>query len=393
MITPNICTEDIRHPDNAKSNMTEQLKLTIPGLSKSFSLVEFIPKEASEGLWSAYFSLSETIFRELNPKRRLPNRDTIRRRFSTTNPLYTVRRWLLLDETEIAVASAALSYDTELSPDYETSSHICHVQIEVGPSCRRKKIATELLKRMSEKARSLEKDTIRADAENSTALKFCRHLKGELIHKEVQHRLYMEDVDWQLVDQWLEKGRTRFPGTAVETFQECPEKDIEEFCRIYTELINQRPVGDIEEELITTPESRRVEEGSFRKRGTEWHTMISREDDGRISAMTDIMYNPQEPYRIHQYFTGVLSRYRRRGLAKRLKAEMLLYISKRFPDAEYITTTTASDNKPMRAINKQLGFMPKKTYFMFRWALPDLDRRVKKILSGTHRVRPPKKIR
>ena len=92
MITPNIYTEDIRHPGNAKNNMADQLKLKIPGLSRSFSLVEFIPKEASEGLWSAYFSLSETIFREFNPKRRLSNRDTIRRRFSTTNPLYTVRR-------------------------------------------------------------------------------------------------------------------------------------------------------------------------------------------------------------------------------------------------------------------------------------------------------------
>ena len=168
---------------------------------------------------------------------------------------------------------------------------------------------------------------------------------------------------------------------------------MEEFCRIYTELINQRPVGDIEEELITTPESRRVEEGNCRKRGTEWHTMISREDDGRISAMTDIMYNPQEPYRIHQYFTGVLSKYRRRGLAKRLKAEMLLYIGKRFADAEYITTTTASNNKPMQAINKQLGFMPKKTYSMFRWPLEDLDRRGKRVLSGGDRLSPPKKIR
>ena len=65
---------------------------------------------------------------------------------------------------------------------------------------------------------------------------------------------------------------------------------------------------------------------------------------------------------------------------------MLEYIKKVFTDAEYVTTTTASENKPMRAINKQLGFMPKKTYSMFRWALKDLDRRVNKVLSASDRL-------
>jgi RimJ/RimL family protein N-acetyltransferase len=98
--------------------------------------------------------------------------------------------------------------------------------------------------------------------------------------------------------------------------------------------------------------------------------------------MTDVMYNPEEPYRIHQYFTGVLGRYRRKGLAKRLKAEMLMFIKEKFPDVEYITTSTAKENIPMRAINKQLGFMPQKTCFMFRWTLRELGRQVDEILSG-----------
>jgi len=373
--------EDRRQSDRLNRNAQDAMKLQIPGLSNSFSLVEFVPKVAAERFWSAYFSLSETVFHELNPKRRLPSRERVRSRLSTINPLYTVKRWIVLDERENAAASASLSYDTELSPDYETSSHIGHVQIEVLPLLRRKKIASGLMKQMIDKARDLGKDTVRADVDNPTGRAFCAHLRGELIHKEVQHRLYLEDAEWEVADQWREKGRKQFPEAGFETFQDCPEKDIDEFCRIYTEIINQRPVGDIQEALITTPESRRVEERNFKRRGTEWHTLISREPDGHISGMTDIMYNPHEPYRIQQYFTGVLARYRRRGLAKRLKAEMLYYIAERFPEAEYITTTTASDNKPMQAINRQLGFMPKKTYYMFRWVLQDLDRRVDKILS------------
>jgi RimJ/RimL family protein N-acetyltransferase len=192
----------------------------------------------------------------------------------------------------------------------------------------------------------------------------------------------MEDVDWQLVDKWLQRGRTKHWDTKIEFFRECPENDIEEFSRVYTEIINQRPTGSIEQELITTPESRRIEERNLKKRGIEWYTMISREHDGRISGLTDIMYNPEEPHRVNQYFTGVSVKYRRRGLAKRLKAEMLAVIKNKFPDVEYITTSTARTNRPMRSINKELGFQPTKTCLMFRWPLRDLGEQTDGILSG-----------
>jgi len=363
-------------------NGRKDLQLNPHGLSKSLALVEFIPKEAPEELWTAYFTLSETIFREFNKRGRLPDRGAVRQLFSTPNPLYTVKRWILFDEAESAIASASISYDTELSPDYESSKHVCQVHISVVTAYRRKKIATHLLRHMIEAAILEGKDTARAEVDNSIGLDFCKYLRGELVHQEVQHRLYMEDLNWQLAEKWLEKGRIKSPGTKIELFQECPESDIEEFTRIYTEIINERPIGDMKQELITTPESRRIEERNLKRRGIEWYTMISREHDGQISGLTDIMYNPEEPHRIMQYFTGVLSRYRRKGLAKRLKAEMFAFIKKRFPDVEYITTSTAKENLPMQSINKQLGFLRQKTCFIFRWALRDLGQLVDEILSG-----------
>jgi len=358
------------------------LELNVPGLPRMFSLVEFIPKEAPEDLWEAYFTLSETIFREFNQKSRLPDHDMVRRLFSTPNPLYSVKRWMVFDKAERAIAFASISYDTAISPDYESNKHLCQIHISVVPAYRRKKIATNLLKHLVETARLLEKATIVAEVDNPLGLEFRKHLRGELVHEEVQYRAYMEDVDWQLVDKWLQRGRTKHWDTKIEFFRECPENDIEEFSRVYTEIINQRPTGEIEQDLITTPESRRIEERNLKKRGIEWYTMISREHDGQISGLTDIMYNPEEPHRVNQYFTGVLAKYRRRGLARRLKAEMLVVIKNKFPEVEYITTSTARSNRPMRSINKELGFQPTKTCFMFRWALRDLEQRVEEILSG-----------
>jgi RimJ/RimL family protein N-acetyltransferase len=358
------------------------LELNIPGLPRMFSLVEFIPKEAPEDLWVSYFTLSETIFREFNQKGRLPDRDVVRRRFSTPNLLYSVKRWMVFDKAEKVIALASISFDTAISPDYESNKHLCQIHISVVPAYRRKKIATNLLKHLVETARLLEKATIMAEADNPLGLEFSKHLRGELVHEEVQYRLYMDEVDWQLVDKWLQRGRTKHCDTKIEFFRECPENDIEEFSRVYTEIINQRPTGEIEQELNTTPESRKIEERNLRKRGIEWYTIITREHDGQISGLTDIMYNPEEPHRVNQYFTGVLTKYRRRGLAKRLKAEMLAVIKNRFPDVEYITTSTARTNRPMRSINKELGFQPTKTSFIFQWPLRDLGERTDGILSG-----------
>jgi ribosomal protein S18 acetylase RimI-like enzyme len=132
--------------------MKAEKELNIPGLSRSFSLVEFFPKDASVDLWSAYFTLSETIFHEFNQRSRLPNRQAVKQRLSTPNPLYAVNRWMVLDEKERAAGSVAISYDTEVSPDYKSSRHICQIQIAVDPAYRRKKMATCLLQHMIQTA-------------------------------------------------------------------------------------------------------------------------------------------------------------------------------------------------------------------------------------------------
>ena len=353
----------------------------LPGLPRTFSLMEFIPKEASEDLWNAYFTLSETIFREFKQKGRLPDRDVMRRLFLSPNPLYSVNRWMVFDKAKRAAAFASISYDAEISPDYDSSRHLCQIHISVVPAYRRKKIAAVLVKHLVETAKLLEKTTLMTEVDNPLGLEFRKQLRGDLVHEEVKYRLDMEDVNWQVVDKWLQRGRTKHWDTKMEFFRECPEKDIEEFSRVYTEIINQRPTGDMGEELITTPESRRIEERNLKKRGIQWYTMISREHDGKISGLTDIMYHPEEPHRMNQYFTGILVKYRRRGLAKRLKAEMLAVIKNKFPEVEYITTSTARNNRPMQAINKELGFRPIKTCFMFQWTRRELKKQTNGILS------------
>lgn len=363
------------------------MRLHLDWLQKTLVLYDFNPKDAPDDLWRAFFTLSESIFREFNPSSRLPDREVVRRRLLAISPLYTIQRSLALDEGRNPVAFAYIAFDTELSPSYVHDSHICQIHIRVDGELRRQRVATAILDNLLDRAESLGKDIIQIEADNTTGKAFCRSLKGEMVHKEVQHRLYLEDADWQTAEEWLAAGRKKFPDTEFIFFRDCPEAYIAPFCRAYTEIINQRPTGDMEQTIVTTPESRRIEEQDMKKRGVEWYTLISRESNSEVSGLTDIMHHPREPHKIIQYFTGVSAKHRRKGVAKRLKAEMLAVIKKQFSDVEYISTTMASDNRPMQAINAQLGFKSRKSTHLYQWALPDLRHQVKERLRKPLRRR------
>ncbi len=356
-------------------------------ISENLQAIVYDPKDAPEELWSAWFAVSESVFREFNPKSRLPDRNAAKRRLSVASPLYRTERTLVFDNTETPVAVMSFSYETQLSPSYELDRNICHMNILVEKAFRRKRIATQLLRELLKKARKIQKTTIAGEIDNTPARKFCEAYAGEVVHKEVQHRMYMDGANWEAAAEWRENGRNKFPDTTFEFFQDCPAADIQAFCRTYTEIINERPTGDMQQTIITTPASRRIEEENLKKKGVKWYTLISREKNGDISAMTDIMYHRREPHKIIQYFTGVSARHRRKGLAKRLKAEMLYLMREKFPEVEYITTTMAPDNRPMQAINAKLGFKLRKTDYVYQWTLTDLERQVEMHLQTVKKRR------
>lgn len=356
-------------------------------ISDNLLAVPFDPKHAPDELWAAWFAVSESVFREFNPKSRYPDRGAAKRRLSVANPLYRTERFLVVDHVKTPVAGMSFAYETELSPSYEQDHNICHINILVEKAFRRNRIATRLLGELLKKAREMRKTIITGEIDNTPARKFCEAFHGEMVHKEVQHRMVMDDANWEEAARWREKGRKRFPDTTFEFFQDCPAADIELFCRTYTEIINERPTGDMQQTIITTPESRRIEEENLKKKGVQWFTLITREKNGDISAMTDIMYHPREPHKISQYFTGVSAKHRRKGLAKRLKAEMLYLMREKFPEVEYITTTMAPDNRPMQAINAQLGFKLRKTDYVYQWTLTDLAGQVEARLQSAKKRR------
>ena len=79
---------------------------------------------------------------------------------------------------------------------------------------------------------------------------------------------------------------------------------------------------------------------------------------------------------MRQYFTGVAPEHRCRGLATWLKAEMLARIRERYPQAKRVMTNNGTDNAPMLAINRALGFGDPIVHHTYRFDVPDLRARL-----------------
>jgi len=160
----------------------------------------------------------------------------------------------------------------------------------------------------------------------------------------------------------------------VERFEEVPEADLESYAALYTEVMNQQPMGEVAYRPRVTPESRRADEKRLRRQGIVWITLVTREPDGAFSGLTETAYHPEEPPHAHQMLTGVREAYRGRGLGKWLKALMLCHLRDRFPVLRFIATGNADVNAAMHAINRGMGFKRHLAETAFKWDVADLCR-------------------
>ena len=98
--------------------------------------------------------------------------------------------------------------------------------------------------------------------------RFCRKLNGTKAIEDVENRLVIGNVNWQMVKQWRAEGLKRSQGVNIEIFREIPEKDLEMISAFLNEVVNQQPLGKLESKFKTTPKSLRLNEKSSKDKGT-----------------------------------------------------------------------------------------------------------------------------
>ncbi|MFX1284300.1 MAG: GNAT family N-acetyltransferase [Promethearchaeota archaeon] len=338
----------------------------------------FDPQTASDDVWEKFFEAYKKYQEEMYPGDPLPSNDRLKKEMKNPGPDPKDFRWLVFsEETNMNVIGyGRVTIYNESSPAYQSNKHVASGMLFIDKEYRRLGIGTELLMILVTKVKREQKTVFQGGSQHESGKEFCQKFGAKIALTEEENRLNLEDVDWDMINEWKIEGPKRAEGVTIEMFETVPEKDIEEYCKIYAETLNQVPKGELEWEAVETPKTRRIREKRRKLLGATWTTMITREENGVISGLTETIYNPDRETLLFQALTGVKKEYRGRGLGKWLKAEMVTYIKKTFPEVKYLVTDFSITNAPMIAINKRLGFKKHMMWTEYKFNVEDLCQRL-----------------
>ena len=272
------------------------------------------------------------------------------------------------------------------TPGHESNKHLFWSYIYVRPTARRRSIGSSWLPLLAEVMDEHGCTVVGLYAEEPSGHAFLRWMGAEAKLSEAENRLKLADVDWKLVDRWISEGPKRSPLTKLERYEgPLPQAMWQDYAPQLSSLLNTIPFENLDYgEIVLTPDHMREYYARLEIGQDQLHTILTRETDGVISAITDTSWSPHRPTIIEQRFTGVRPDARGRGLGKWIKATMLKHVHELYPQAQWVTTENAGSNAPMLAINKRLGFKEFRAGTEYQISRDNLAARIKRLPARQH---------
>src|SRR5712691_883816 len=227
--------------------------------------------------------------------------------------------------------------------------------------------------------------TVGFGTEEESGHAFLSWLGAEKRFTGAENRLKLADLDWAMMRRWVEEGRKRSPDTTFEVYDgPMPEELRADYAPQLSTMLNTIPMEGLEHgDEVITPETMVEWYARNEMSGRVPHVMLTREPDGVVSGITDMIYAGYNPTIVYQGFTGVRPDARGRGLGKWLKAAMAIHMHELYPAAESFTTDNASSNAPMLAINTKMGFKQYRVGSEYQISRDALAARLKELAGAT----------
>lgn len=318
----------------------------------------FDPKEASEGQWQEYHEYRAKRHQESSPDDDMyPNQMVETAMKQEELESLTRRFWIYHTLEKKLIGTITLSYLLPESDSYKGNEELLQAGITILNDYHRKGIGTFCLRFVLNYAKDTNKSKILTNTDNEDGKAFLKRLNAPMSLAGAENRLDLTQLDWQMINQWIQEGEERNPHTSLNFVTSIPEDIIEQYAKVYSAVNMQQPLGEIEVgELVVSPKMLRKKENDLKQLGATWLTAYTQEENGDISGLTELIHLPSRPSYIMQDLTGVVDKYRGRGLGKWLKAANLLKAKEMISDIMIVITGNADANAPMLSINKRMGF-------------------------------------
>ncbi len=185
---------------------------------------------------------------------------------------------------------------------------------------------------------------------------------GKQFSRAQEYVLHREDTDLAKMQSWAESCACDNPSLKIVFHNEVPDRLIEAYAQLNEEAMRDMP----EEEESGIPNHFDVEEFLAHERWRKANGMIGYRAvlfDAQDNAIgiSEVVANQQSPEVVDQLMTAVTSDCRGRGLAKWLKAAVLLELEQSQLEYKRVITWMRTINEPIQHINQQMGFVAGRT--------------------------------
>ncbi|MFQ5919967.1 MAG: GNAT family N-acetyltransferase [Thermoplasmata archaeon] len=346
------------------------------------SLIPFDPQTASREEWARFHVFRRIRHEEENPGDPVSEDARSETWMRRGHPEMEQIRWAALpaDGPDEVIGWLYFAVYRKDAPSYAERQGEAQVRVEVLVPHRRRGVGRVLLQKAAELARDRNVSLLIGPSDEPDGFAFVDAIGAQVARRERDSRLYLDQMDWQMVEEWAEAGPVRSPRTTLQWLEDhVPDDLAEEYCELLTEALNEAPRQDLETgDTTITPEVNRHWEDTILESGGRFLEVISREEDGAVSGVTALGYWPDEKTMIHQFITGVGLAYRGRGLGKWLKAANLLWVRRELPQVRVVLTDNATTNAAMLSINERLGFRKHRDSMTAQMSLEALEAYLKR---------------
>jgi len=265
-----------------------------------------------------------------------------------------VRRFVLREAGEIkAVAVAYMDKYEDLNNGF--------ARIHVRSDSRRRGLARMLATPVFDVLEGADRKSVITDtlagSEWEPKLQALGLKKG---YQEKRSRLVVADIDWDLMDRWIERAEERASGYRLLYLEvPMPEEHLARWCAVM-DVMNTAPKEDLEfEDSTYTPDKWRDIEKTIEARGERLMAHVAVDQaTGDFVGLSEIIVQTHQPDLAWQGDTGVDPDHRNKGLGRWLKAATIKRVIAEHPEIDRLDTGNAGSNEAMLNINVAMGYKP-----------------------------------
>lgn len=338
------------------------------------------PVTAGRDVWSRFHELRRVRQEELRPDDPLEPDEHVEFNMKRENP-FEFHYWHEIARDGVMLSWLNGEVVKPANPEYATNKHLYWADAYVRPEHRRQGVASLWLPVLAELMDRHQCTVLGIGTEQESGQRFLEWLGAKAKLVNIESRLKLSEIDWDMLERWNEEGARRSPNTALEVYDGGPPESMwADFAPQFTSMFNTMPLENLDlGDIIITPERLRDWADRRKQSGEVLYTVLTREPDGEMSAVTEILWAPHRRTILHQEFTGVRPDARGRGLGKWIKAAMLLHLRAIYPDLEWVVTDNAHSNGPMLKINRTMGFKPYREQVEYQMTRSELEARIRSL--------------